>query len=572
MVTVDASVGGFWDGVAEQLRNRISSQDWSAWFVGARAVELGPERIVVELVNEFAVRWVDDRFRAVLEQTVAATAGVPLVVELVARVPQPSESELAQAAPSATEAALDPEAAAVSEEPPAEERVVLAAAQRASIDRAEPTPPIVAATQFGAARGSSMTEAELRAELSLDGALPDASLPVTAVASGSGTYGRPSGEITVPPSAVARDQRRIIDPALTGVGQLNDRYRFETFVIGPGNQMVHAAALSVAETPAQSYNPLFVYGPTGLGKTHLLHAIGHYMLETRPEARVAYITTEEFLNRFTAAIQNTKTPEGRELRDRFKAFFREVDVLLMDDVQFLAGRGVFVQEELFHLFNALHQNGKQIVLTSDVKPDLIPKLEERLRSRFAWGLIADIETPDRETRIAILRKKAQVDRFDVPAEVFALIAERITTNVRELEGALTRVVAAAGLSGREITTDLAMRVLESFSPGENEPVTIDRIQQIVCEHFALDREELLSPKRTQALAGPRQIAMYLSRVLTPEPATQVALRFNRKDHSTVLHAEHKIDTLIKSDQQTHDLIAQLTATVRGTGRRVGAER
>ncbi|MBC7461494.1 MAG: chromosomal replication initiator protein DnaA, partial [Thermoleophilia bacterium] len=289
-------------------------------------------------------------------------------------------------------------------------------------------------------------------------------------------------------------------------------------------------------------------------------------------ARVAYVTTEQFLNRFQAAIQGAKTPEGRDARDQFKAFFREVDVLLMDDVQFLAGRGGFVQEELFHLFNALHQTGKQIVLTSDCKPDLIPKLEERLRSRFAWGLIADIETPDRETRIAILRKKAQVDGLVVPAEVLADIAERITTNVRELEGALTRVVAAAGLSGREITSELAARVLESFSPGENEPVTIERIQAIVCEHFSLEREELLSPKRTQDLTLPRQIGMYLSRVLTPAPSTQVALRFNRKDHSTVLYAEKKIDDLIKSDQETHDLIAQLTATVRGPGHRVGAER
>jgi chromosomal replication initiator protein len=336
--------------------------------------------------------------------------------------------------------------------------------------------------------------------------------------------------------------------------------------------MVHAAALSVAETPAQSYNPLFVHGPTGLGKTHLLHAIGHYVLETRPDARVAYVTTEQFLNRFMGAIQASKTPEGRDARERFKAYFREVDVLLMDDVQFLAGKGTWVQEELFHIFNTLHQTGKQIVLTSDCKPDLIPKLEERLRSRFAWGLIADIESPDRETRIAILRKKAQVDQLVVPVEVFADIAERITTNVRELEGALTRVVAEAGLSGRDITSELAARVLDSYSPGANEPVTIERIQAIVCDHFTLEREELLSPRRTATLALPRAIAMYLSRVLTPTSSAQVALRFNRKDHSTVLHAEHKIDKLIRSDQETHDLIAQLTAAVRGSGHRVGAER
>jgi chromosomal replication initiator protein len=565
-VTIDAMVGDFWDGVAEQLRNRISSQDWSAWFVGARAVELGPERIVVELVNEFAVRWVDERFREVLEQTVAANAGVPLEVSLVARAPAAEGPPAPVPAPQIDHVVPGPDAIPVDRG---------AATRPSAFDRAEPTPAIVAAAQYGAARGSTMTEAELRAELSMGGGVADETLSVAPVAPAAGTYGRPTGEITTGATTPAGGYRQApvaADPLLTGVQQLNDRYRFETFVIGPGNQMVHAAALSVAETPAQSYNPLFVHGPTGLGKTHLLHAIGHYMLETRPGARVAYVTTEEFLNRFQAAIQNAKTPEGRDARDRFKAFFREVDVLLMDDVQFLAGRGGFVQEELFHLFNALHQNGKQIVLTSDVKPDLIPKLEERLRSRFAWGLIADIETPDRETRIAILRKKAQVDQLVVPAEVFELIAERITTNVRELEGALTRVVAAAGLSGRQVTAELASRVLESFAPGENEPVTIERIQQIVCEHFTLEREELLSPRRTAALSLPRQIAMYLSRVLTPESSAQVAMRFNRKDHSTVLHAEKQIDKLIKSDLGTHDLIEQLTATVRGPGHRVGAGR
>ena len=558
VVTIDASVGGFWDGVADGLRNRISSQDWCSWFVGARAIELGPERIVVELVNEFAVRWVDERFREVLEQAVASTAGVPLQVVLVAR------------------AAAAPVAAPVAEPstPPAPAAPQPQQHAPAYEDIAEPVPEIVAATQYGARRGSTMTEAELRAELFGGDTIPDATLPVTAVAPAPGSHGRPTGEIQVgePAAATGHVGSAPIDPALTGVQGLNPAYRFENFVIGPGNQMVHAAALSVAETPAQSYNPLFVHGPTGLGKTHLLHAIGHYVLETRPDARVAYVTTEEFLNRFTGAIQAAKTTEGRELRDRFKAFFREVDVLLMDDVQFLAGRGVFVQEELFHLFNALHQTGKQIVLTSDCKPDQIPKLEERLRSRFAWGLIADIETPDRETRVAILRKKAQGYGVAVPHEVFELIADRITTNVRELEGALTRVVAAAGLSGRDVTTELSARVLESYSPGENEPVTIERIQAIVCEHFTLEREELLSPRRTATLALPRAIAMYLSRVLTPTSSAQVALRFNRKDHSTVLHAEHKIEELIRSDQETHDLIAQLTAAVRGSGHRVGAGR
>jgi chromosomal replication initiator protein len=268
--------------------------------------------------------------------------------------------------------------------------------------------------------------------------------------------------------------------------------------------------------------------------------------------------------------------EGSDLRDRFKAFFRGVDVLLMDDVQFLAGRGGWMQEELFHIFNALHANGRQIVLTSDSKPERIPKLEDRLRSRFAWGLIADIERPDLDTRIAILRKKANVDDLvAIPDEVFETIAERVTTNVRELEGALTRVVAAASLSGRSVTMELAGSVLDSYQPGHGEALTIERIQDAVCEHFAIEREELLSEKRSKNLTLPRHIGMYLARTLLGEASTQVARRFNRKDHSTVLHAERKVELGMREDREIHDLVVRLTEQLRsssGQGRSVGMER
>jgi chromosomal replication initiator protein len=330
--------------------------------------------------------------------------------------------------------------------------------------------------------------------------------------------------------------------------------------------MVHAAALSVAESPAQSYNPLFIHGSTGVGKTHLLHAIGNFVRDTRPGATVAYITTEQFLARFMHAIQQSKTGgAGRDLRDRFKAYFRGVDVLLMDDVQFLAGRGSWPQEELFHLFNDLHQGGRQIVLTSDCKPEQIPQLEDRLRTRFAWGLIADIDTPDRETRVAILRKKARLDGgIEPPAEVLDAIADRITTNVRELEGVLTRVIAAASLTNQSVTLELAARVLESYAPQQSRQVTIDRVQDIVCEHFALDRDELLSPRKSSSLTLPRQIGMYLSRTLVGASSTQVAHRFNRKDHSTVLYAERQVDGKMRKDPEVHDLVVTLTARIRGT--------
>ena len=527
---VDDSVGAFWAQAAEVLRDRISAQDWCSWFAGARATELGAERIVVEVVNEFAARWVDERFRAVLEETVADIAGVPLRVEILAH--------------------------ASSADRPHEDLMRVARArtrEEAPLPREE-VPQAVAS-------GTVMTEAELFAELADADTLPSTSLGAEAGGGGDAAHTMPAAFNVAP---------RSHDHELAGAQRLNDRYRFETFVIGPGNQMVHAAALSVAETPSQSYNPLFVHGSTGLGKTHLLHAIGHYVRETRPGAHVAYVTTEQFLNRFMHAIQASKTPAGRDARDRFKAYFRGVDVLLMDDVQFLAGKGTWLQEELFHIFNTLHETGRQIVLTSDCKPELIPQLEERLRSRFAWGLIADIETPDRETRIAILRKKAQVDELSVPAEVFEAIAERITTNVRELEGALTRVVAAASLSGRHVTVEHAANVLDAYAPGQSEPATIERIQQVVCDHFRLDRDDLLSQRRTQHLTLPRQIAMYLSRTLVGAPSMQVAQRFHRKDHTTVLYAEKKIDKMMLEDREVHDLVAQLTVAVRGSSNRVGA--
>jgi chromosomal replication initiator protein len=420
-----------------------------------------------------------------------------------------------------------------------------------------------------------MTDAQLRAELAAGNLLPSMTLDGPLDGSGGmSTEPVPFGSTDAAATAAVAGPRVVHDAEIAGVQRLNDRYRFDTFVIGPGNQMVHAAALSVAESPAQSYNPLFVHGTTGLGKTHLLHAIGNYVRDTRPDARIAYITTEQFLARFMHAIQQSKSGgAGRDLRDRFKAYFRGVDVLLMDDVQFLAGKGSWLQEELFHIFNDLHQGGRQIVLTSDCKPERIPKLEDRLRSRFAWGLIADIDTPDRETRVAILRKKAQVDSYaGIPPEVLEAIADRITTNVRELEGALTRVVAAASLSSRPVTLELATKVLESYAPHQAEAVTIDRIQDVVCEHFALDRDELLSERRNATLTLPRQIAMYLSRTLVGAPSTQVARRFNRKDHSTVLYAEKQVDEKMRRDQEVHDLVVRITAQVRGAAEGVGSGR
>lgn len=343
--------------------------------------------------------------------------------------------------------------------------------------------------------------------------------------------------------------------------QLNPRYRFDTFVIGEGSQLAHAAALSVAEAPGQSYNPLFIHGGTGLGKTHLLHAIGHFARETRPGIRVAYATAEQFVNRFIHAIQH----QQRDQRERFKSYFRGIDLLLMDDVQFLSGKGSSTQEELFHTFNALHESGRQVVLTSDCPPSQIPKLEDRLRSRFSWGLITDIEAPDHETRVAILRKRTASDGLRIEDAVLDEIAERVSSNVRELEGALTRVIGLGSLTGREIDVALCRQALEGWiDTGSSGQITIDRIQHVVCDHFELSRDDLVGRRRTAQVVRPRQIAMYLSRVLLGASSTQVGQRFGGRDHSTVIHAEQQIDKLIRNDRDVFNLVEALTATLRGT--------
>lgn len=323
---------------------------------------------------------------------------------------------------------------------------------------------------------------------------------------------------------------------------LNPKYTFDTFVIGSGNRFAHAASLAVAEAPAKAYNPLFIYGGVGLGKTHLMHAIGHYVIEQNPSAKVVYLSSEKFTNEFINSIRDNK---AGEFRDRY----RNVDVLLIDDIQFLAGKEQ-TQEEFFHTFNTLHEESKQIVISSDRPPKEIPTLEDRLRSRFEWGLITDIAPPDLETRIAILRKKAKADGLiDIPNEVMLYIANQIDSNIRELEGALIRVVAYSSLVNMDINTELAAEALKDIIPNSRpRTVTILDIQKSVGEHFNIRLEDFTAKKRTRAIAFPRQIAMYLSRELTDSSLPKIGSEFGGRDHSTVIHAHEKISTMLKDDQ------------------------
>ncbi len=329
---------------------------------------------------------------------------------------------------------------------------------------------------------------------------------------------------------------------------LNPKYTFDTFVVGNSNRFAHAASLAVAEAPAKAYNPLFIYGGVGLGKTHLMQAIGHYILENNKRTKVVYVSSEKFTNELINSIRDDKTVE-------FRNCYRNMDILLIDDIQFLANKER-TQEEFFHTFNTLYEANKQIIISSDRPPKEIPTLEDRLRSRFEWGLITDIQPPDLETRIAILRKKAKLEDLQVPNEVMVYIADRIQSNIRELEGALIRVMAFASLNNREITPDLAGEALKDIlPPAKPKQISITMIQQIIADFFNMRFDDLKAKKRTRAVAYPRQIAMYLSRELTDHSLPQIGAAFGGRDHTTVIHAHEKISSALQID--TH---LQLTIT------------
>lgn len=339
---------------------------------------------------------------------------------------------------------------------------------------------------------------------------------------------------------------------------LKPRYTFETFVVGDGNRFPHAAALAVAEAPARAYNPLFLYGGVGLGKTHLMQAIGHRVLEHSPDAYVMYISSETFTNELIDAIT-------RKAMAEFRNRYRNVDVLLIDDIHFVAGKES-TQEEFFHTFNALYEANKQIVISSDRPPKDIPTLEERLRSRFEWGLTADLQMPDLETRIAILRKKAETEHLSVPGDVLSFIAERVSSNIRELEGALIRVVAFASIHGGRVTLDLAAEALKDLAPVSNPPITIATIQKVVADYFKLPEAEMRAKKRNQAVAFPRQLAMYLARELTDASLPRIGQEFGGRDHSTVLHACEKIRSRLEKEPDLMDLVRVLKRKIQEQNR------
>ena len=352
-----------------------------------------------------------------------------------------------------------------------------------------------------------------------------------------------------------KEQKTAPPPKITvGDVTLNKNYTFENFVVGNGNRLAYAASYAIAKNPGKTYNPLYIYGGVGLGKTHLLQAIAHYIVKNFPNLKIIYTTTEKFTNEVIYAIQNAR--DNRRLIDQFHRQYRTVDVLLIDDVQFLAGKER-TQEEFFHTFNTLHDAGKQVVLTSDCPPKEIATLQERLTTRFEWGLVADIQAPDFETRVAILKKKAEIEEINISDEVLFYIAKHIYSNIRELEGALVRIVATASLANEEITFDFTKRTLSDIIHPTKDPITTKKIKKVVAEYFNIPEKSLIEKRRSQNIAMPRQIAMFLSRELTDSSLPQIGKEFGGRDHTTVMHACAKIKNELQKQETMQALINEI---------------
>lgn len=408
------------------------------------------------------------------------------------------------------------------------------------------TPTVVGGTPEAAADAGNVTD------LRPSGTATGTPATPTAPSAGARTSGNPVAE-----RAPLHPEHTPTDPHKPSAleARLNPKYTFETFVIGSSNRFPHAAAVAVAEAPGKAYNPLLVYGDSGLGKTHLLHAIGHYVRSLYTGARVRYVSSEEFTNEFINAIRDDR-------QDRFKRRYRDVDVLLIDDIQFLEGK-TQTQEEFFHTFNTLHNANKQIVLTSDRPPKRLEALEDRLRNRFEWGLITDVQPPDLETRIAILRKKAAMDRLTAPPDVLEFIASKIQTNIRELEGALIRVTAFANLNRQEVDMTLAEIVLKDLIPEGGEPeITAPLIIAQTAAYFGLSIDELTGPSRGRHLVMARQIAMYLCRELTDLSLPKIGAQFGNRDHTTVMYADRKINQLLAERRAVFNQVSELTNRVK----------
>ncbi|WP_347565488.1 chromosomal replication initiator protein DnaA [Nocardioides sp. IC4_145] len=491
-----------------------------AWLTASEPVTLHESTAIVAVPNDFTRGQLEGRLRGQLEDALTMAFGREIRIAVTVN---PALDLEAVAPPPAQQAPA---------ELPVHSDVDLSTSRQGALASVQPLRPDVDAHALGGAPGPG---AEVGRTEPTDGGYLGDNFP------GHGAHSGPAGGDHGRPTALET--------------RLNPKYTFETFVIGSSNRFPHAAAVAVAEAPGKAYNPLLVYGDSGLGKTHLLHAIGHYVRSLYTGAKVRYVSSEEFTNEFINAIRDDR-------QDRFKRRYRDVDVLLIDDIQFLEGK-TQTQEEFFHTFNTLHNANKQIVLTSDRAPKRLEALEDRLRNRFEWGLITDVQPPDLETRIAILRKKAAMDRLTAPPDVLEFIASKIQTNIRELEGALIRVTAFANLNRQEVDMTLAEIVLKDLIPEGGEPeITAGLIIAQTAAYFGLSIDELTGPSRGRHLVMARQIAMYLCRELTDLSLPKIGAQFGNRDHTTVMYADRKINQLLAERRAVFNQVSELTNRVK----------
>jgi chromosomal replication initiator protein len=524
-----------WNHSLDEVMRSVSSPAQRQWLSATHPVGFSEDTVVLASPHAFAREWLDRNCGGKIRDALSQAAGRDLTVVITVQT-RPEPLGPVAAATAADQAPLDhtaPDPTAPADgEPTAAEGFEV----EGSFPAGEPVfTPAPLSSPTAASRPTGDPELDV-----------DAGRPLEAP-------GRPAGPTVSRPQA--RHRADDVEPDT----KLNPKYAFDDFVIGSSNRFAHAAATAVAEAPAKSYNPLFIYGGAGLGKTHLLHAIGHYVRNLYPRLKVRYVTTEQFTNEFINGIRD----------DRITAFqrtYRMADVLLIDDIQFLQSKER-TQEEFFHTFNALHNAEKQIVISSDRPPKQIAQLEDRLRSRFEWGLMTDVQPPDLETRIAILRKKCETDHLGVAPEVLELIASKVQSNIRELEGALIRVSAFASLQRSPADSQMAETVLKDLFPdGREQEVSVQLIMQEVADYFSLTVEDLCSPSRSRQLVTARQIAMYLVRELTEMSLPRIGKAFGGRDHTTVMHAKSKIARLMQERRAIYDQVQELTNRIKTRAR------
>ena len=533
-----------WNAMTAELGDESLSGQQRGWLAVTQPLGLFEDTVIIAAPHQFAREAFESRLRPMLTEALTRRLGRPVQIAVTVRASTPPEAPAAPATPrqapkpSAEQTVPSPRSGASTDQlsgsEPRHPRPV-ETGHRIADDRSLPA-PLFDTSAFEQARS---------AESRPQPPAPRAATPLVPPP--------PSNDPAPERTGVFRGgESRQATPAQTApASRLNPKYSFDTFVIGSSNRFAHAAAVAVAESPAKAYNPLFIYGASGLGKTHLLHAIGHYAQNLGNASTVRYVSTEEFTNDFINSLRDDK-------RQAFQRRYRDVDILLIDDIQFLE-RAERTQEEFFHTFNTLHNANKQLVITSDRSPRQLSTLEDRLRTRFEWGLLADVQPPDLETRIAILQKKAAQERLDAPPDALEFIASRIHHSIRELEGALIRVTAYASLTRKPVDLALAQGVLQDFIPeGESPDVTVEDIMSATAEYFGVSDTDLRGHSRSRVLVNARQVAMYLCRELTDLSLPRIGQAFGGRDHTTVMHADRKIRKQMAEKRSLYNQIAELT--------------